>query len=63
MLFPIVVDSVLELVCCPDANHIFRKLVPRIYHPLRKEKFPKVQAFLQVFLEEFESMTSDTGVV
>ena len=30
--FPIVVNSVLELVCCLDTNHIFRKLVPGIYH-------------------------------
>ena len=57
MLSPIIVYSVLELICGLDIDHILRKLIPNIYHPLQKEVFPQVQALLQLFLEEFKAVT------
>ena len=63
MLSPIIVYSVLELICGLDVDHILRKLIPNIYHPLRKEVFPQVQALLQLFLEEFKAVTPGSWMV
>ena len=63
MLSPIIVYSVLELICGLDVDHILRKLIPNIYHPLRKEVFPQVQALLQLFLEVFKAVTPGSCVV
>ena len=52
VLFPIVIDPVLELVGCFYINNSVRKLVPYINYPLQKE----VQPFLQLFYWRFWSI-------